>query len=116
MAEYSLSAELTHSRWNRALKPRLRVASGDTVHLECVDSSGAQVHPSMTLPEYLAIDRNRIHALTGPIFIQEAEPNDVLQVDVLEVAHKGWGWSSVVEGLGFLKERFVAPYFFQWKL
>jgi acetamidase/formamidase len=40
----------------------------------------------------------------------------VLQVDVLEVAHKGWGWSSVVGGLGFLKERFADPYLFHWHL
>jgi acetamidase/formamidase len=116
MAEYSLSAEPTHSRWNRALKPRLRVASGDTVHLECVDSSGAQVHPSMTLAEYLKIDRDRIHALTGPIFVEGAEPGDVLQVDVVEVAHKGWGWTSVVNGLGFLKHRFAESFLFIWKL
>jgi acetamidase/formamidase len=116
MAEYSLSAEPTHSRWNRALKPRLRVAPGDTVHLECVDSSGAQVHPSMTLAEYLKIDRDRIHALTGPIFVEGAEPGDVLQVDVLEVAHKGWGWTSVVSGLGFLKQRFAETFLFIWKL
>ena len=116
MAEYSLSAEPTHSRWNRALQPRLRVASGDTVHLECVDSSGAQVHPSMTVAEYLKIDRDRIHALTGPIFVEGAEPGDVLQVDVLEVAHKGWGWTSVVSGLGFLKQRFSDPFLFIWKL
>jgi acetamidase/formamidase len=116
MAEYSISADPTHSRWNRALKPRLRIASGDTVHLECVDSSGAQVHPSMTLAEYLKIDRDRIHALTGPIFVEGAEPGDVLQVDVLELAHRGWGWTSVVSGLGFLKQRFAEPFLFIWKL
>jgi acetamidase/formamidase len=116
MAEYSLSADPTHSRWNRALETRLRVASGDTVHLECVDSSGAQVHAFMTLAEYLKIDRDRIHALTGPIFVEGAEPGDVLQVDVLEVAHKGWGWTSVVGGLGFLKQRFSEPFLFIWKL
>jgi acetamidase/formamidase len=116
MSEYSLSAEPTHSRWNRALKPRLRVTSGDTVHLECVDSSGAQVEPSTTLADYLKIDRDRIHALTGPIFVEGAEPGDVLQVDVLNVAHKGWGWTSVVSGLGFLKQRFAEPFFFVWKL
>jgi acetamidase/formamidase len=116
MPLHSLSAGPTHSRWNRALPPRLKIVSGDTVHLECVDSSGAQVHPAMTLPEYLAIDRGRIHALTGPIWIEDAELGDVLQIDVLEIAHKGWGWTSVVEGLGFLKHRFTDPYFFIWKL
>lgn len=116
MAEHVLSAEPTHSRWNRALPPRLRIAPGDTVHMECVDSSGAQVLPGMTVEEFLTIDRGRIHALTGPIFVDGAEPGDVLQVDVLEVAHKGWGWSSVIAGLGFLKQRFTEPYLFHWEL
>ena len=70
----------------------------------------------MTLAEYLKIDRDRIHALTGPIFVDAAEPGDVLQVNVLDVAHKGWGWTSVVSGLGFLKQRFSEPFFFVWKL
>jgi acetamidase/formamidase len=116
MAEHALSAEPTHSRWNRALQPRLRIAPGDTVHLECVDSSGAQVNPTMTVDEFLTIDRRRIHALTGPLFVEGAEPGDVLQVEVLEVAHKGWGWSSVTPGLGFLKTRFTEPYLFHWQL
>jgi len=116
MAEHFLSAEPTHSRWNRALAPRLTIAPGDMVHLECVDSSGAQVRPGMTLSEFLKVDRGRIHALTGPIFVDSAEPGDALQVDVLEVAHKGWGWSSVIAGFGFLKERFAEPYLFHWEL
>jgi acetamidase/formamidase len=116
MAEHVLSAEPTHSRWNRALPPRISIAPGDTVHMECVDSSGAQVRPGMSVAAFLQIDRGRIHALTGPISVEGAEPGDVLQVDVLKVAHKGWGWSSVVAGLGFLKERFSRPYLFHWEL
>jgi acetamidase/formamidase len=116
MADHVLSAEPIHSRWNRDLPPRLRIAPGDTVHLECLDASGAQVHPGMTVGEYIDINRERIHALTGPIFIESAEPGDVLQIDVLEVAHKGWGWSSVIAGLGFLKHRFAEPYLFHWTL
>ncbi len=116
MPDHSLSANPTHSRWNRHLEPRLRIAPGDTVHLECLDSSGAQVRPGMTAAELLTIDRGRIHALTGPIFVNGAEPGDVLQVDVIEVAHKGWGWSSVINGLGFLKERFTKPFLFHWQL
>ena len=116
MTTHVLSANPTHSRWNRSLAPRLRIASGDTVHIECVDSSGAQVHPAMSAADFLAIDRGRIHALTGPIFVEGAGPGDVLRIDVLEVAHKGWGWSSVINGLGFLKERFAEPFFFLWQL
>jgi len=114
--EHTLSAEPTHSRWSRALPPRLSIRPGDTVHLECQDSSGSQVRPGSTLADYLTIDRSKIHALTGPIEIEGAETGDVLQIDVLKVAHKGWGWSSVIKGLGFLKERFSEPYLFHWSL
>jgi acetamidase/formamidase len=116
MAEQNISAEPTHSRWNRSLQPRLHIAPGDIVHLQCLDASGSQVRPGMTAAEYVGIDRGRIHALTGPIFVDGAEPGDVLQIDVLEVAHQGWGWSSVIPGLGFLKERFADPYLFHWQL
>jgi acetamidase/formamidase len=116
MPEHTLSAEPIHSRWNRDLKPRLTVAPGDTVRMECFDASGAQVRPGMTVPEYLKIDRDRIHALTGPIFVDGAEPGDVLEIDILEVAHRGWGWTSVITGLGFLKQRFSEPYIFHWTL
>ncbi len=114
--EHILGAEPTHSRWSRALPPRLSINPGDTVHMECQDSSGSQVRPGSTLADYLAVDRNKIHALTGPIEIQGAEPGDVLQIDILEVVHKGWAWSSVITGLGFLKERFTDPYLFHWSL
>jgi acetamidase/formamidase len=116
MKEHHLSAEPTHSVWDRSLAPRLHIDPGDVVLIECVDSSGGQVHPAMTTPEYLQIDRSRIHALTGPIWIQGAEPGDVLEIDVLATQHAGWGWSSTVEGLGFLKERFRTPYLFHWQL
>ncbi len=116
MSEHTLSAAPTHSVWDRSLAPRLRIESGDEVQIECVDASGGQVRPGMTVAEYLSIDRTRIHALTGPIWVEGAEPGDALQIDVLSTRHSGWGWSSVIEGLGFLKDRFREPYLFHWTL
>ena len=116
MSEHTLSAAPTHSVWGRALEPRLRIAPGDQVHFECQDASGAQVHPGMTADEFQAIDRTRIHALTGPVWIEGSEPGDVLQIDVLATQHRGWGWSSILEGLGFLKDRFRTPTLFHWQL
>jgi len=94
----------------------LSIESGDEVAFECVDASGGQVYHGMTAAEFTAIDRTRIHALTGPVWVEGAEPGDVLQVEVLATQHRGWGWTSVIEGLGFLKERFRAPYLFHWHL
>jgi acetamidase/formamidase len=116
MAGHRLSAEPTHSRWNADLLPRLMIEPGDIVYFECQDASGAQVHPAMSVEEFTGIDRGRIHALTGPVAIRGAEAGDVLEIDVLDVRHKGWGWSSVISGLGFLKERFNEPFLFHWEL
>src|ERR1022692_4446268 len=116
MTEYTLSAEQTHSVWDRSLHPRLHIEPGDEVQIECVDASGDQVHPGMMLADYLRIDRTRIHALTGPIWIEGAEPGDVLGVDVMATRHCGWGWSSIVGALVFLKGRFGEPYLFHWEL
>ena len=116
MTEHILSASPTHSVWDRSIPPRLHIHSGDEVAYECVDASGGQVHPGMTIQDYVAIDRTRIHALTGPVWIDGAEPGDVLEIDVLSTRHADWGWSSVIEGLGFLKDRFRDPYLFHWQL
>lgn len=116
MTEHLLLSTPTHSLWDRSLQARLHIEPGDSVQVVCVDASGGQVHPGMSIPEYLCIDRTRIHALTGPIWVKGAEPGDVLQVEVLSTQHSGWGWSSVVEGLGFLKDRFREPYLFHWHL
>jgi acetamidase/formamidase len=84
--------------------------------MSCLDASGGQVKPGATIEDFLAIDRNKIHALTGPIRIDGAEPGDVLEIQVLQVEHRGWGWTSVTPGLGFLKDRFREPYLFHWAL
>jgi acetamidase/formamidase len=84
--------------------------------MSCLDASGGQVKPGASVEDFLAIDRNKIHALTGPIFIEGAEPGDVLEIHVLQVEHRGWGWTSVIPGLGFLKDRFREPYLFHWAL
>ena len=116
MSEHTLSAEPTHSVWNRDLASRLSVAPGDVVHLDCLDATGGQVRPGDPASRMAEIDTTRIHALTGPIAIDGAEPGDVLEVQILDVAHKGWAWSSVLPGLGFLDQRFTGPYLFHWDL
>jgi acetamidase/formamidase len=116
MPEFTLTAALTHDRWNRDLPPQLSVGADALVHFECLDSSGAQVGPDSTLADFLQINRDKIHTLTGPVYVEGAQPGDVLRIEILEVAHRGWGWSSIIPNLGFLHERFPEPFFFIWKL
>lgn len=104
-------------RWNRDLPPRLTVAPGDTVTFQCADSSGGQVGPGWTAADFKArFDPLRIHALTGPVAIDGAEPGDQLEIRIEAYRHHGWAWTSLIPGLGLLAEDFPDNHLFIWEL
>jgi acetamidase/formamidase len=100
-AEYTLmpSPQTVHiGHFSAALKPVLTINSGDIVTIETatsldpveVDQSGA-VPPSV-VPEYQRAIHREVkdrgpsgHVLTGPIFINGAQPGDTLEVRILEI-------------------------------
>ncbi len=106
----------TRNRWNRDYPPVLTVAPGDTVSLAMKDASDGQVRPGMTLAEFAAIDKTRIHALTGPVAVDGAEPGDALEIEILGFRHEGWAWTSIMPGLGALGDEFSEPFLHIWKL
>ncbi len=116
MRTHHIPDSRNHDRWNNGLTPVLEIDSGDEVVMDCLDSSGAQMTPSSTVADFAAMDRGRIHTITGPVFVKGAQPGDVLQIDIRRIEHKGWGWTSIIQGLGSLPERFPSPHLFLWKL
>jgi acetamidase/formamidase len=116
MSEHYLTTKSTHDRWNRDLPPQLEVEPGDVVKFHCFDSSGGQLGKNSTVDDFLKIDRNKIHTLTGPVAIKGAQPGDTLRVDVVNIQLRGWGWTSITPGLGFLPDRFPDPFLFIWQL
>jgi len=82
-----LPATLDTTQWgwfDNAQPPVLRVNSGDTVVLETMMHSHNQVVPGTTIEQ---IKKTRTdfpgrgpHTLTGPIYIEGAQPGDVLKV------------------------------------
>ena len=85
------------------LKPALEVDSGDTVTIETV-SGGADVLPGpgyYVPPELLEIHDNVPrkmlgHILTGPIRINTAKINQVLQVDIIDIKlRQDWGYNFI---------------------
>jgi acetamidase/formamidase len=106
----------TCNRWNRDYPPVLRVSPGDTVTMELKDASDGQVRADMSLSEFAAIDKTRIHALTGPVGIEGAEPGDALEIEILDYRHEGWAWTSIMPGMGALGDEFSEPYLHVWRL
>ncbi len=116
-ALHRLDATALVHRWNSAIPPRLTIAPGDTVEIDMADSSGFQVQPDWTVAEFKArFDPLKVHALTGPIAIDGAEPGDQLAVHIEGFEHRGWAWTSLIPGLGLLPEDFPEHHLFIWKL
>jgi acetamidase/formamidase len=97
-------------------KPVLTVRSGDTVHMQTLSTCGPPekliangVQPA-DIPPYTQAIYDEVkdqgpggHILTGPIAIQEAEPGDVLEVDILAVdIDAGFACNGFGLGRGFL--------------
>jgi acetamidase/formamidase len=70
----------------------------------------------MTLADFGAIDRTRIHALTGPVAVDGALPGDALEIEILDFKHEGWAWTGIVPGMGALGDEFAEPFLHIWKL
>jgi amidase len=92
-----------------------RVAPGDTILTDCVDAAGMDVSGDKVGLEALAGPDGACQALsnpvTGPFFIEGAEPGDTLLVHLEEVAPtRSWAWSSNPADFGFFsREEILGP-------
>ena len=116
MATHHLDDTRPHAFWDNSYPPRLRIQPGDTVVFETLEASAGQVGPDSTSEAVRALNFDLIHPLTGPVYVEGAEPGDALVVDIVSIKHKGWGWNAVIPGFGLLAEDFTEPYLHHYKL
>ncbi len=101
--------------------PVLRVNSGDTLEVEtlaggglaALDAAGLprdEVQPALLEVEREVKDRGEVpHILTGPVWVEGAEPGDVLEVNILAIdLSVPYAVNVFVPGRGFLPDEF--PY------
>jgi formamidase len=94
-----------HNRWHPDIPPLLHVAAGEIVELETRDALDGQLLPGASTLDIGCVDASRIHPLTGPVFVEGAEPGDLLEVDILDVVPHGCGFTSFSGRYGILKNR-----------
>lgn len=116
MSKHYLNSETVAYAWDAANAPRLRIKAGDVVEIECIEASGAQVKPDDTAEAIGELDFAGVNPLTGPIYVEGAEPGDVLKVEVMGFEDRGWGWTGVIPGFGLLADDFPEPYLKIWEL
>ena len=101
-----LPATLETTQWgwfNNAQAPVLTVESGDTVVLETMMHSHNQVVPGRTIEEIKKLRTDHPgrgpHTVTGPIYVNGAEPGDVLKVQINKIVPRAYGVNFNVPGM-----------------
>ena len=96
--------------------PVVKIQSGDTVSMETWNSCLHEMVFNKTTPAdvakfYVAHDiqtRRGMHSLTGPVYVEGAEPGDVLEIRILEIKLNDFGYNFLSPTQGILSE-FTKP-------
>ena len=116
---HTIHGKQHHFGWDNAIVPAARVEPGSTILFHCQDSSAGQLGPSSTIAEVTALDFGKINPVSGPIFVEGAEPGDVLKVTIDSFAPRphegrGFGWTANIPGFGLLADQFTDPALHVW--
>ena len=101
-----LPATMETTQWgwfNNAQPPVLHVDSGDSIVFETMMHSHNQVVPGTTIEQIKKLRTDfpgrGPHTLTGPVYIEGAEPGDVLKVRINKIVPRAYGTNFNVPGM-----------------
>ena len=108
-----------HNRWHEAIEPVVEVEPGDTVVYETRDSFDGQLNSQSTEADVEQLNLNVVHPVTGPVYVNGAEPGDLLEMELMDIEAdpwEQWGYTVEVPGFGFLRDEFPDPFIVHWRL
>jgi acetamidase/formamidase len=108
--EYTLDKTKVHHKWDKRNLPAIEIEQGDVVHCETAEVTNNQVTPGCSASVLSNIDFAQLYPLAGPIYVKNAEPGDILDVEILRLQPLKWGWTGILPGLGLLADDFSQPY------
>jgi len=107
--DHVIDPSVIHHQWDSDLEPILAIDSGDTVYYDIKVAGDGQVWPGASYSD-TRFDFDTIYNLSGPVWVNGAEPGDTLQVDILELRHGDWGWAAFLPDFGLLPDEFPHGY------
>jgi formamidase len=69
-----------------------------------------------TAADLLKTSLGVVHPLTGPVYVNGAEPGDLLEVKIEEIEPQPFGFTVQVPGFGFLRDLFTEPHIVRWTI
>jgi acetamidase/formamidase len=107
--EHTIDPSVIHHHWDNRLPPALVIRPGDTVHYDLLMAGDGQVKENGRA-ETTVFDWDTLYNLSGPLFVEGAEPGDTLAVEILAMETGEWGWTAVLPDLGLLPADFPTPH------
>ncbi len=104
--QFRLGRDQTHNKFSASIPPVLTVPSGAVVEVETQEATDGQIRPDSDVTVFQTLDFNKVHALTGPVYVEGAEPGDVLAVTLHRITLGSYGWSAIIPGFGVLADEF----------
>lgn len=96
----------THTGWSRDFTPSAVITPGETLDFTILDASGGQLSRASGVSDVTRLDFATVNPLTGPVYIEGAQPGDALAVELLDFRPSGWGWTAIIPGFGLLADQF----------
>lgn len=115
---HTLNDDVVNYAWDNTHPPRLTIEPGDTVIFSTRDAADKYYSVDSTGADVKAKGPLVGHPLTGPVYVNGAEPGDTLVIHVMEVIPTlGFGWTAIRPGLGLLPvEEFPNEFLQIWDL
>lgn len=104
------------NRYHPAIKPVMSAKPGQLIRFETRDALDSDLNVNSLPKDLGAVDLNLVHPITGPVAIEGAKRGDVLAVTLVDIEPDEYGYTTVVPGFGFLRDRFTEPFIANWKL
>jgi formamidase len=105
-----------HNRWHPDIPPVIWCDPGDEVILETRDAFDGQFPRDVSLEIVAAPNLDTLHPLTGPVYINGADPGDLLDIEILDIEPDRYGYTTQVPGFGFLRDVFPEPFKVDWDI
>ncbi|KAK2737236.1 hypothetical protein FQN57_000403 [Myotisia sp. PD_48] len=105
-----------HLKWSRDIAPVLTINSGESLTFDVLDGSNGMITKDSTVDDLGLFDVDRADPAFGPIYINDAEPGDVLKIEVLDLLLADWGWSAIMPDFGLLADEFPNQHLNIWSI
>lgn len=104
------------NRYHPAIKPVARAKPGQLIVFETRDALDSDFTFDSNPDDVAAANLNLVHPMTGPVYIEGAKRGDVLAITLVDIAPDDYGYTVIVPGFGFLRDKFPEPWIANWRL